>query len=1097
MSFEFDCHEVLYRPGPARRRQAPTLHHMNGHGGAFGLAQSFSIDSWDVLLQPRQLGAGALKLGQALLDRPHGSLDNVPNGNYTPSSVGLATTVLSAAMAGSAGMADLYDALGDSDEYLSEIDEASETVAPADLIASPSRPSIGGDDARSLPELFHCLLEFPSSYYPVQVPAFRVGRDVSLEERLTRRKNKLLCNGRVVQKLSRKRKRSMQDVDGDQDVGDVSEDGGSGSDADEWTSPLWTVGGVSGQKLDQIEGDEDLVYIYTPFNDQTGESDLKSISKEHLRFYLGQRGWNMQVLGRNGVFLNGHYHGQEAEVELADLDVIAIKDLEFRFHLTPLVEDYPGADPGDLESLSDSDEVDGLKTQPPSKGDISKFLDIDAGDPAPSVEGGQALSAADAPAKPVKLKLKLDTSQQKLDEKSKPPKSPSRSKKPELDPENLLKPGEKLPERRGPGRPPANGKMSKREMRLRQKAQKEGKEYDALVAKETREKSTAEGAVEGEDGSKDETVRKKKKPRKRSTTAADEGDVDGSIAAPGAERQDSSTDFGPKEPSPKIEDYTEEQLAKPSGTYQDFLFTVLSEAGHPLALQQIYNAVKARWPHFRFGVESNGWESSVRHNLQGCNSFRKARKEGKGHAWEINPEVPFVSKTTKKPETHFVRPSSQPSTSQYQVRTVGIPPLAGHTPATYASHFRPNATSLVSGSASNIARPPGIPVAPQGSTQYASAYHNATMQQLRPGQSVPSAGPTAGPLAAQPRPIPSPNPPVASQARVGMPPSQMSQHPDPQLSQLLQQRPNNPAQVSQQRAAPLPPSQNLQRATAAVGAGLPPTVGSRPGNPMPAGVSQARPAPQSNSFPQSFANQSINSRRAGVLPATPPLIMDQIRANQVPTLFTDVKNKFVENLAPNERSSKAASFDMAIRWVMENSMKDDFKTRTPAQLDSGTVKVVEILRGLLANTVNHETKQMRRQNAQGSGRAGSSGGAAGGVPTRSSTPVTPLQAQARLAVPPPAAGNRVQHTPPASVKAITAPPSAAVSAMPSPAAPKVPGNRVFSSTSVGQIPRNLQTGATAEAKTSVTTVAQPSIINVTDGSFRNTTARSAPESAEQ
>ena len=682
---DVQCHEVLHRPGPARRRQAPSLHHMNGHGGGFGLAQSFSIDSRDLLHQPRQLGAGALDLGQALLDQLDGSLANVPYGSYTPTSVGLATTVLSAAMAGSAGMADLYDALGDSDEYLSDIDEASETVAPADLIASPSRPSIGGDDARSLPELFHCLLEFPSSYYPVQVPAFRVGRDVLLEERLARHKNKFVSNGAVVQKASKKRKRNAQDVDGDQAEDDVLEGGAaSGSDAEEWTSPLWTVGGVSGQKLDQIEGEEDLVYIYTPFNDQTGESDLKSISKEHLRFYLGQRGWNLQVLGRNGVFLNGDYHGQEAEVELADLDVIAIKDLEFHFHLTPLVQDCPGADPGDLASLSDSDDgAVGLQSQPPSKVDIPKFHDMVAGEPAPrgEVEGGQALSAASAPAKPVKLKLKLDTSQQKLDEKTKPPKSPSRSKKPELDPENLLKPGEKLPERRGPGRPPANGKMSKREMRLRQKAQKEGKEYDALVAKETREKSTAEGVAEGEDGSRDESARKKKKPNKRSTTAADEGDLDASVAALHAERQDSSTDFGPKEPSPKIEDYTEEQLAKPSGTYQDFLYTVLSEAGHPLALQQIYNAVKARWPHFRFGVESNGWESSVRHNLQGCTSFRKARKEGKGHAWEINPDVPFVSKTTKKPETHFVRPSSQPSTSQYQVRAIGIPPVAGQAPA--------------------------------------------------------------------------------------------------------------------------------------------------------------------------------------------------------------------------------------------------------------------------------------------------------------------------------------------------------------------------------------------------------------------------------
>lgn len=943
-------------------------------------------------------GADAEQLAQAL---PY------TRGSFATAALGDIYTALPgdlAALGPAADMAEYQDLEESDDDYDSEVDEASETVAPADLIASPSRPSQADDDAQGVLDFFYCLLEFPSAYLPIKELAFRMGRDIDLEHRLARRKNRLRNDNEATQEPDRKRKRSVQDVDGDEPEA-VDEDSLEYvEDPDEYRSPLWTIGGVSRLKFGRAEGEEDFVYIYTSFNDDTGESDLKSISKEHLRFYMNESGWNMQVWGRNGVFLNGTFHEQGAELELADKDTIAVKNLEFKFHLTPYVEDYyDGTKPREFVDMVTPDIVPPLPLEP----DTTTNGNTASNTPAASVEAEKDPLLAEAPAKPVKLKLKIDVSGQKPEEKQKVPKSPSK-KKPELDPENLLKPGEKLPERRGPGRPPANGKMSKREMRLRQKAQKEGKEYDAMMAKETREKSTTEAAAEGEEGAKEDSAKKKKKSRKRSTTVGEEtGDQDAATPAGLSEPKADDTDpQPPREPSPKLEDYTEEQLAKPTGTYQDFLYTVLSESERPLALQQIYNAIKNRWPHFRFGVESNGWESSVRHNLQGCNYFRKARKEGKGHAWEINPEVPFVSKTTKKPETHFIKAPTQTPNPQYQARPAGAANVPGQTTTTpYSSQFRSNIPPLPGqGQPVNVTR---VPATPSNTTHYSSPYiHNTTPSQVRPGQLAQTPGQATSVMPGQQRPANTVAPQTPQQRVAGHLP-QGAQFSNPQLPQTSQQRPLVPPQTPQQRVMQGTLPSNLQRPTTGGTAGSMPTVGIRPGQPIPANLNQARPAIHNVTTPQSFVSSSYNAPRPATPSRLPLLIMDQIRANQVPTLFTDVKNKFVENLAPNERSSKAASFDMAIRWVMENSLKEDFKSRMPVQLDSGTVKVVDILRGLISNTMIHEAKQMRKQqNAQTIVRTGSNGGLTNGTQSRASTPGTPVQAQSNLATPGVGGGSR-------------------------------------------------------------------------------------------
>jgi hypothetical protein len=98
-----------------------------------------------------------------------------------------------------------------------------------------------------------------------------------------------------------------------------------------------------------------------------------------------------------------------------------------------------------------------------------------------------------------------------------------------------------------------------------------------------------------------------------------------------------------KSPSPDyppIEAFTEEQLLRPNEPYARLIYDILDEI-HPkaLPLKQIYRALKLKFPFFVHKVESEGWQSSVRHNLnQEWNKlFDKGEKEGKGFAWKSIP----------------------------------------------------------------------------------------------------------------------------------------------------------------------------------------------------------------------------------------------------------------------------------------------------------------------------------------------------------------------------------------------------------------------------------------------------------------------------
>jgi len=186
------------------------------------------------------------------------------------------------------------------------------------------------------------------------------------------------------------------------------------------------------------------------------------------------------------------------------------------------------------------------------------------------------------------------------------------------------------PKRRGPGRPPKDGIMSKRERKeLNRKAQEEERKKQ-LESQESpteppikrkvgrpRKNPVPEEADKGE--------KRKYKPRK----PKEEGE-ENSDAEKRRERKERKM-ARPKSPplSLRREDFTEEQLAKPNKNYGVLIDEVLTEAGaEGLALKQIYKRISLKYPFYYFFTETKGWESSVRHNLIGNSAFKKLDETG-------------------------------------------------------------------------------------------------------------------------------------------------------------------------------------------------------------------------------------------------------------------------------------------------------------------------------------------------------------------------------------------------------------------------------------------------------------------------------------
>lgn len=239
-------------------------------------------------------------------------------------------------------------------------------------------------------------------------------------------------------------------------------------------------------------------------------------------------------------------------------------------------------------------------------------------------------------------------------------------------------PMDQLPEKRkGPGRPPKNGLISKRDMGIIRRKQKEFEKQgipvpplDELVrivrsenkAKEAAAKAAARGEapppmaqnfpimqsieMSQEPSNAPTYVPAVPQPMQQTMHEGDYASAD--PEAKGSPKRQRT--YRSPSPMKSKEECTEEELKKPNHTYYTTLDEILSE-GPPegLELQQIYDKICKKYPYYKYGVDGHGWQSSVRHNLKQHDRFQQVTKQGKGWLWAINQEIPFDKEKKRKP----------------------------------------------------------------------------------------------------------------------------------------------------------------------------------------------------------------------------------------------------------------------------------------------------------------------------------------------------------------------------------------------------------------------------------------------------------------
>jgi hypothetical protein len=335
-------------------------------------------------------------------------------------------------------------------------------------------------------------------------------------------------------------------------------------------------------------------------------------------------------------------------------------------------------------------------------------------------------------------------------------------------------PAEYLPERRkGPGRPPKNGLISKRDAgfvkRRMNEYRKMGREPPPfnvvlhMVREENKQKEQAAKA----------SARGETNPNPPEPAVVPSIETDPSLATTIVQEAESQpipgTPSGPqptltpteatKQSPPKskqrdreispvkpLDQCTEEELKKPNKTYVLILNEILEE--HPQGradLQEIYLLISKKYPYYAYRCESNGWQSSVRHNLQGNERFKDAGRAGKGKYWAIDYNFPLQKerRTRMTPPPQARPPQQYPPYGQQnynpQYSQPGVNGGSGQyngAPGNYYSPYgqgQPGQYGAGYGQTPPAGQPNGLPNQPPSQTPGAQQQNGST----QPPQPVP------------------------------------------------------------------------------------------------------------------------------------------------------------------------------------------------------------------------------------------------------------------------------------------------------------------------------------------------------------------------
>ncbi|KAI1738960.1 hypothetical protein F4680DRAFT_459478 [Xylaria scruposa] len=384
-------------------------------------------------------------------------------------------------------------------------------------------------------------------------------------------------------------------------------------------------------------------------------SKTRGISRQHLKIQFNKKRGVFEgiALHKNGFFCEDVLYGLNQPATLRSGDRLQIKDVEFYFVINGVQTGMTG---GEDEDVASSKRM--------SIGGKEMSLDFEHSDHENFRDTSEELSDVEnkpTPAVEERGEKVPESPESELEPEVTGAQSVARDEfispeiiKHELDMLGELPPDYALPEiprRRGPGRPPKDGIMSKRERRMLKKQLQE-------TSKKTLPQESQEEKIKRpvgrprknplpEDGERQE----KRKYNKKQRPDGDEGsDTEKRVK----EKKDKKV--RPKSPplDLRIEDYTHEQLQKPTKNYGVLIDEALTN-GPPdgLTLKQIYKRITARYPWFFFSAETKGWESSVRHNLIGNEAFKKDEETG---LWSRVPGVELDAGKKRKassPDRHL------------------------------------------------------------------------------------------------------------------------------------------------------------------------------------------------------------------------------------------------------------------------------------------------------------------------------------------------------------------------------------------------------------------------------------------------------------
>ncbi|KAL3466648.1 hypothetical protein BJX64DRAFT_213759 [Aspergillus heterothallicus] len=531
--------------------------------------------------------------------------------------------------------------------------------------------------------------------------------------------------------------------------------------------------------------------IHPPATTDGSVAGHRGISRKHVKiaYNFEKNFFEMAVLGRNGAFIGADWLSPGQIRPLHSGDYIQIGGVRIRF----LLPDVPIGETGaDIEEEPFVPEVE----------ENSQSL------AATENEQGEADKAKDGP-KPTKIVFK-----------SKEAESARVAQSVEGSGDGQQPPAR----RRGPGRPPKDGIMSKRERAELAREQKLAARREAnggvtpppqqnksKAGKTTATTTTPGGTTvpsqpaEGESPNSRPEKRKYTKRKKPDGTSMDiplptleggqfppEHQPQEYVKPPPVKKRKPSRSPSPNYPPESA--YTPEDLAKPPYNYAVLIFDALTEATTPMTLKQIYRALKLKYPYFRFKCETEGWTSSVRHNLNGnSHLFMHAERDGKGWSWQLRPGASVEKEKKRRPSPPPSAPSQPPHTAP-SVTPQYMPPPTN----SYA-----NQTNGQPGISNSHFQFSSIPSNPYPPTTAAPAPAPAPTPSPAPQHSTPYP-PPAQPSASSPFPLPntirSSLPPAFAQTTPTTYTSPYASDPPPQLLQYQQSQ-----QAQQQHMQPPPP----------------------------------------------------------------------------------------------------------------------------------------------------------------------------------------------------------------------------------------------------------------------------------------------------